>query len=147
MKLQITEIIDPGPIKISGKLIQVLYGLAGLGLFVFILGLIVAPQKVFYNFLIQYFFFICLALAGLFFIALHYLTNSTWSTVIKRIPEGMSTYILPAALGSIIIFIGAGWLYSWLAGGFHGQAAKQVYLSLPWFIVRTVLFLLLWFIF
>ena len=106
-----------------------------------------APQKVFYNFLIQYFFFICLALAGMFFIALHHLTNSTWSTVIKRVPEGMSAYILPAAMGSIIIFIGASRLYSWLAGDFHAQPAKEIYLSLPWFIVRTVLFLLIWFIF
>ena len=126
---------------------QILYGLIGIGILAFILGIILAPQKAFYNFLVQYFFFTCLGLAGIFFIALHYLTNSTWSTVIKRIPEGMASFLLPAAMGSVIIFIGASRLYSWLSGDLHVQPAKQVYLSLPWFIARIALFLLIWFIF
>lgn len=143
MREEITIAKDPGTVFVSERARQILTALTAIGITVFVLGLLVSPMRAWYNFLWQYFFFVCFGLAGVFFIALNHLANATWPIALKRIPEGMSSYLPLAALAAVVLFLGLGKLYTW-SGGYAGQPAKAAYLSNAGFIIRTIVYYSIW---
>ncbi len=71
--------------------------------------------RVWGNLLLNSYFFLLLAVAGTFVIAINYLANAGWYTTLKRIPEAMGMY-LPFALITIflVVLFGKGDLYEWV---------------------------------
>ncbi|NUM31120.1 MAG: quinol:cytochrome C oxidoreductase [Bacteroidetes bacterium] len=67
------------------------------------------------NLLINSYYFLLFGIGGLFFVALNYIANAGWATMIKRIAEAMSSYI---PIGFIILMItlifGGKELYHWI---------------------------------
>ncbi len=104
------------------------------------------------GYLTALFFFVSLALGGLFFTSIQHVTNAGWSVTIRRFSESLSTF-LPVGFVLTLIFIvfGADSVYEWL----HPEAVakdhllqhKSPYLNKPFFIIRTVLFFVLWILF
>src|SRR3972149_10930971 len=86
-------VANPGPLKLSPKVRMVLGVCILIGLATFILALNIAPRKAWSNFLVNQFYFLCLSLAGLFFVALHHATRATWAVAIRRVAEGVSVYL------------------------------------------------------
>ncbi len=100
------------------------------------------------------FYLMAIALASLFFVAFQYVANVGWSAVIKRIPMAISQYIPIAGVFMLLIFIfGHHTLYSWThpenydvnSDHFdHILAGKTGYLNMPFFIIRMVLYFVIW---
>ncbi|MDX2177374.1 MAG: hypothetical protein SF028_12990 [Candidatus Sumerlaeia bacterium] len=138
----ITEIIDPGPLRVSGALKTSMGVLAGLGVLGFFLAYSNDPREAFALLLVNYSFYLFLALGGLFFTALSYAANARWSIPMRRLTEGFAAFIPVSFLLLIGIFAGSTHLYEWAreTGYPYEGSLKAMYLSLPGFVVRGVLF-------
>ncbi|MHC5010309.1 MAG: hypothetical protein ACYTG6_05070 [Planctomycetota bacterium] len=141
----------PGP---SPRTRTILRGIAVLAAAVFVLGLFVEPTRIWPNFLVAVLLLTGLGLAGVLFLALHYVTGARWSTGIRRIPEAMTGALLPAGLLMVAILFGAVTLYPWAdegvvwgdAGG-HGDEilqARSGWMDLPFAFGRAALCFGLW---
>jgi hypothetical protein len=101
--------------------------------------------------LVDDFFFLSLALAGILFLALQYLSSAGWSTVIRRVPEAMMGFVPVAGLLMLPLYFGRQALYPWTRPEVlrHDPlvAAKSAYLNTPFFFARMVAFLSLWSLF
>ena len=93
------------------------------------------------NWLLWFLVLFTVALGALFIVALEHLVNAKWSVPIRRIPERVSTLLLPVvpigllALGAVpVLYPGA------RPEALHNKilAGKAFWLSLPFFSVRTV---------
>ena len=81
---------------LSGRLFVpgLVVGIAGIGVAAAI-GVLggdaVRLDRFFQAYLVTYMFFLAITLAGLFFVILHHVTRAGWSTVVRRLAEGIST--------------------------------------------------------
>jgi hypothetical protein len=101
----------------TGQQRRVFIGLLAVGVIAVVLGLLINPdismQRVWANFLVNTFFFLGIALLGLFFVATHTMAYGGWHILVRRIPEAMATFI-PVGVGLLAIVV-AGTLF----GGHH----------------------------
>jgi hypothetical protein len=110
------------------------------------------PTRAYAAFLIGFWYFMGMGLAGTFFTALHYLVGATWSVVVRRVAESFSSYLPVALLLLLVILLGIPHLYVWSApvvaeGGHAADLSKGGYLSTPFFMLRNVVFLAAWCLF
>jgi hypothetical protein len=131
--------------------LAVLGGAAALAGLLFSGGAGGAGPRTWATLLINDFFFLSLALAGILFIALHYLSSAGWWTVIRRVPEAMMGFLPVAGLLTLPLYFGRRALYPWTRPEIlrHDPvvAAKTAYLNTPFFFGRMLLFLALWSLF
>jgi hypothetical protein len=129
------------------------YALIAIGLITIIAGFIFSPERTYANILLNNFYFLSLGIGGAFFLALQYITQSGWSAAFKRIPESMSMFIpIGGIIMILLVIFGAGTLYPWVnpeLAGFddhemHILHHKAGYLNLPFFIIRMLVFLIVW---
>jgi hypothetical protein len=104
-----------------------------------------------------YFFFLTLALGGLFFVLLQFASRSGWSITVRRMAEFIMGGFVPR-LGKVtipmmaILFIpvlfGLHTLYEWtdpkVMASHAALTSKQAYLNLPFFLVRMVFYFGVW---
>jgi len=106
------------------------------------------PDRLFYSYLTAFTFWVSLALAGLFFTMLHYLTSARWSVVLRRISESMMIQLPWMILLFVPIIFGMHELYHWshveAVAADHLLQAKSVYLNVGFFTGRTVLYFGIW---
>ena len=131
----------------KGKIVGRMQVLAGIGAATLVAGLFLAPQRIWLNLLLVSYYLLGLALAGMAWIAIQYVSGAHWSTALRRVPEAMAGVLPLGALGIICIVILHPSLYPW-TGGVHveGDAPgfKLMWLSLPFFRIRAVVYLLGW---
>ena len=111
--------------------------------------------------LINAFYFFAIGIGALFFLALQYATETGWYASVKRIIEAVAGYlpfgmgILALVLAIITIKDGAE-IYLWmnpeyyLKSGHHYDkiiAGKHAYLNVPFFWIRTIVYMIIYFIF
>ena len=125
-----------------------LIGVAAAGGLLTALGLIVDPVHAWPNVLLAAFFALCIGLGGLLFVAFAYVTKAGWSVAFRRVPEAMAG-TLPVGVGAMALALaGMGWLYEWS----HADAVasdpllqeKSVWLNAGAFVVRSILYLVVW---
>ncbi|WP_303310568.1 quinol:cytochrome C oxidoreductase [Hymenobacter sp. BT730] len=102
-------------------------------------------------------FFVGVSTIGTFFVALQYVAYAGWSVLIKRINEAMSAWILPGAIIMLVVFfLGRHDLFHWTHEGIMDPksehydaiiAGKSGFLNTPFYIIRTVLYLGIWWFF
>jgi hypothetical protein len=95
------------------------------------------------------FFFMMLALGTLVFYAIQYASQAGWSPVLYRIMEGITAYLLPGSIIVFLIVVFAGThFYPWqdhdLVAGDKILQGKAGYLNFPFFVIRAVIYLLIW---
>ena len=102
-------------------------------------------------------FFTGIALFGVFFVALQYVSQAGWSTVVKRIPEAISGY-LPLGGGIMLLIVLAAsfdlhHIYHWMDPELHDKnsehydaviANKSAYLNIPFFLFRSFVYVFVW---
>lgn len=121
-----------------------------LGAATFLIEVRTDPTRAYAAFLIGFWYFMGLGLAGTFFTALHYIVGATWSVVVRRVAESFSSYLPIALLLLLVVLLGIPHLYVWSApaGGESAHAGADLtkggYLSAPFFTLRNVIFLVLW---
>lgn len=96
--------------QISANAKKLIFGAIGVGLIAFIVGVILDDSeqlqtRVFSNFLIDGFFFASISLGALFFLALQYATETGWSVAIKRVVEGVASYVI-VGIGILLVVFG-----------------------------------------
>lgn len=108
------------------------------------------PARLWTVLLVDGFFFLSLALAGLVFLAIQYLASAGWWTALRRVPEAFLSLVPLAALPMLLVFLGRRELYPWTRPGALEDPllkAKAAWLDEPFFLARMVLFLGLWSLF
>jgi hypothetical protein len=143
------EMKNIGPLDNNNRFDIVLAALFLIGVVAFVAGLLVDAQRAWYNYLIEFFFFLCIALGGLVFAAVQYAASASWSVTIRRIGEGLFSYLPGLAITVVILLLGVKELYSWAYTAPHDYFTytKEVYMSTLWFIVREAFFFAIWMIF
>jgi len=119
-----------------------------IGLGITVIGLLVAPGRIWPNILIAANYLTHLSLSALFLIAVLYVTKAGWGVAIRRIPEAMSVSLIWAFLLMLIVAFGAQNLYEWthkdIVNLDHLLALKSGWLNPTFFTVRIFVYFLLW---
>jgi len=101
------------------------------------------------NFWINNLYFTGIALLGVFFVAVNYAAQAGWSAGIKRIPEAFGAWLPIAGILMLGIFLIANhtifhWTHEEVVAHDPILQGKQAYLNIPFFVIRMVVFFLLW---
>jgi hypothetical protein len=88
--------------------------LAALGALVFVIGLFVAPDRVWRAYHVNWLFFASLSSAGVVFVGVQRITTARWSRAIVRFLEGYVAF-LPVAFVLLLLslFLGKSWIFPW----------------------------------
>jgi hypothetical protein len=161
--------------QISAKAKKTIFGVIGVGLLALIVGIVQNSgtdqfaTRLLSNFLIDGFFFFAIALGALFFLALQYATETGWSVAVKRVVEGVASYVV---VGIVVLFVlfalltatKGGWfgaetthghhtghIYQWMDSEIVAHdtiiANKAPFLTKPFFWVVTVIYFATYFFF
>jgi hypothetical protein len=125
--------------------------LIAIGAATVIIGLMTDRQATWANWLIVNYYFFSIAMGGAFFFVIQSISQSGWSSAFKRVSEAMMSYVPFAALFFLLIWFGVNDLYQWS----HKESValdpllqhKSVFLNVPFFFARMVLYFLLWIFF
>lgn len=109
----VTEVSNPGSFRVSPTTKTLFAVFTLVGLVAWVAGLKMAPTRAWPNFLINYFFFFALALSGAFFTALQHVSNAYWSVTVRRLAEGLMSYLPIALVLGVVLFLGRHSLYEW----------------------------------
>lgn len=111
-------------------------------------------ERTFANLLLMSYYLTCICAAGLFFLAIQYVSQAGWPTGLLRVPQALSR-VLPVASLILIGVCAAGLLthnlyHHWNAEGLSDPASpnydaliagKSSFLNVPFFLTRLVIFL------
>ena len=143
--------VQPGEFKVSPRMKTIYSVCMFIGVLVIALGLMRSTERTWHSFLTSAFFYMNLALGGLFFAAFNHVAKAGWSVSVRRIAESFTAYLPVAFVTFLIVLFGAKHLYVWLDQSIaHSDPlieAKTAYLNFPFFIVRLVVFFGLWMFF
>ncbi|MDQ1140261.1 quinol:cytochrome C oxidoreductase [Pedobacter agri] len=135
------------------SIVGIIIGVAAV-LFGFLAGDKVMHERTFANLLLMGYYFACVCMSGMFFLAVQFVAQAGWSASILRVPQALAK-TLPIASIILIVIISAG-LYThnlyhhWHAEGLTDPnspnydsliAGKSVFLNVPFFLGRMVVFL------
>jgi hypothetical protein len=105
------------------------------------------------------YFFLGISIFAVFFVALQHIAEAGWSTVIKRVPEAIMTFLPYTCFIMIFIVVTATqhmWgnhIYHWLEPGIMIEgsenydkiiAGKEAYLNPTFFLVRSLIYVVVW---
>ncbi len=151
MAADVENLKPPGPLKISSQMKTTFAVLMFLGFVAFALALVNDGARAWHGYLTAFFFFVSLALGGLFFAAMQHMTNAGWSVNVRRLAESFAAFMPYAFVGAIALLIGAPKLYSWLdpqvVATDYLVAHKAPYLNQGFLWVRTLFFFGGWLLF
>ncbi len=111
-------------------------------------GLIINPDAFFRAYLVAYLFFFGIALGSMAILMLQYITGGAWGAVIRRILESATRTLPLMAVLFVPLLLGLPRLYPWARPELvaHDELLlhKSVYLNVPFFVARAVLYFALW---
>lgn len=127
--------------------IALLVGIAGL-----VLGVIGALTgglaRFFQSYLLSFLFWLGLSLGSLAFLMIHFLTGSKWGLTVRRISEAAAGTIWLMGLLFIPLLFNLPGLYIWARPEAVQASAvlqeKSLYLNIPFFIIRSVVYFAAW---
>lgn len=128
----------------STRVMRLLQALAGIGGATLLAGLFLAPHRIWPDLLLTSYLLLGMGLAGTFFVALQYAAGAGWSVSFRRVPEAMSSVLPFGALGLFAVLLFRPTVYPWVHGLAHASAFKQFWLSLPFFLGRATVYVLIW---
>ena len=98
--------------------------------------------------LVNYAFFLTLALGALFMVVLHHLTRAGWSVVVRRLAEGLASTLPLLALLLLPVLLGMRHLYHWSVPELVAKdpvlMAKAPFLNAPFFVLRWAVYFASW---
>ncbi|MBN4049608.1 hypothetical protein JYT36_00100 [Bacteroidales bacterium AH-315-N07] len=132
--------------------------LIGIGVLSLLFGIFMYDSmRVWANLLLSGWYFTVIALSGVFFVAVQYVSQAGWSTVVKRIPEAMGSFLPIGGIVMLIITVGAylHWhhLYHWAHEGIMDPnsehydaliAGKEAFLNFGFYFVRLFTYFIIW---
>lgn len=88
-------------------------GAVAIGVIAFAIGLLQSPERAWAAYLTALVFISGISLGGLFFVAINYIVNAGWSTSIRRLSEGFTSFLPVMLIGSLVLLAGVQHLYPW----------------------------------
>jgi hypothetical protein len=106
------------------------------------------PDRLAASLLLNNYYFLGIALIGIFFVAVHAIAESGWQTSVQRIGEGMGNFVPVAGALMLLLFALGGMhhLFEWT----HTEQldaillGKVAYLNVPFFFIRFVVYFAGW---
>jgi hypothetical protein len=138
---------DGPAVELSPEHTRLLRILAGLGAVTIALGLWLAPTRAWANLLLVSYYLVGLALAGMVFIALQYVSGAGWSAALRRVPEAMGTVLPYGAAGVGLVLLLRSSLYPWVHQLHDPTGFRKAWLNFPFFIERSAIYIALWLLF
>lgn len=139
------------PYKASSNQKTVAMVLLAVGLLTFVTGLMKAPERAWAAYLLAFFYFSCLGLGGLFFVAVNHIAKAGWSVSVRRLSESLTSFIPFIFVGGLVLLAGFKYLYPWSREEVLASspliASKAAYLNTQFFVVRLLIFCGGWFLF
>jgi hypothetical protein len=122
--------------------------IGGIGLAATLAGALTDAQQFFRSYLVAYLFWFGIALGSLPILMLQYITGGAWGAVLRRVLES-ATRTLPLLLVLFVpLLFGLSSIYEWARADHVAHDAilqhKRVYLNVPFFLVRAVLYFGSW---
>lgn len=146
-----TSNLTPGKYSVSQRARAVYSILMFIGVITFVVGLFRSPERIWSSYLSSYFYFVSLALGGLFFTAIQYVAKVGWSVNVRRFAECLTTFLPWGVVGAAVLLFGANDLYIWLnheiVSNDHILHHKAAYLNWGFFVVRLIVFFAIWLFF
>jgi MFS transporter, NNP family, nitrate/nitrite transporter len=135
---------------ISDRENKTLIALVAVGALGFTGGLLFNSARLWPSFLLNSFFFLTLTLGAMVFVSIHHVSNAGWSTVLRRVPEAMMSYLPIGAAAMLLVFFGRHSIYQWshgIAGTTEAMKMKATFLNTPFFFARMAVVLAIWCVF
>jgi hypothetical protein len=137
-------------LRVAPQLTILVRGGMAAGLIAFLASMVLSPQQGWTSLLMGSYLVLCLALAGVFIIALAYAVNAEWGITLRRVPEAMASALPYGAIGLAAVFLFYPSLYPWVANGVHEAAItgfKKMWLNFPFFLARAGIYIGTWLLF
>jgi len=141
----------------SKKLKTISFVLILIGIVTGVLAFMHDGNRFWANILFSNYFFLILTLGALFWLALQYIAEAGWSAAFKKVPQSMGAYLMPAMLVMLaLVFFGLKYVYPWSNPEGHIDDyskypefkkildIKAPYLNDTFFIIRTIIYFLVW---
>jgi hypothetical protein len=142
--------VDIGRFDGGRSLLMGAGGMGLLGLLATFGGMALAPQAAMFSYLWAFAYWAGLALASVVLLQIFHATRARWMVVLRRAVETMAVTVVVFAVLFIPIALGMKHLYSWAdpspslsPEALRLLAHKKPYLNMPFFIVRSVGYVLL----
>jgi hypothetical protein len=124
------------------------FGVGLLGIGIFAGGAFQDPQRAWGNLLLASYYFVGLGLGGALLVSLFYVTGARWSDVLQRVPEAMTALLPAGAVGLVFVLLLRPTLFPWfnqaMAAGSDLSPFQKVWFDRPFFLGRTLVYVLLW---
>ncbi|MFO8029038.1 MAG: hypothetical protein R6U28_04185 [Cyclonatronaceae bacterium] len=132
----------------ENRISTVFFAAGVIGIVLSLIGLFVNTKQFFFSYLTSFTFIASLILGALFFVMLQHITRSSWSVVLRRIPETMSFQLIWLGLLFIPILLGMETLYEWTRPESIATdeliQQKRPYLNIPFFVIRNIIYFSVW---
>lgn len=121
-----------------------MFGFLFVGLVTFILGFIKNPERLWTSYLTAFFYFACLALGAMFFIAFNHAAKAGWSASIRRLAEAFTSYLPVMLVTSFVLLLGFKKLYLWDDADLRAEmgSGRWIYLNPGFVTARLIVFAL-----
>jgi hypothetical protein len=137
----------PSGYRLPAMATRLFQALALLGGGMFLAGVFLAAQQTWGNLLLVSYYLLGLGLGAAVLLALLHVTGATWAFALRRVPEALTALLPLGALGLGLVLLVRPSLYPWSrpeAGGLSLSPLQQVWLTRPFFLVRSLVYLALW---
>ncbi len=145
------EIRNPGRLDVPAGIRNLLFALTAIGLMAMVIAWAQDPKRLWTAFVHNHFYFLSLAVGGLFFAAIQWVTSAMWSAPVRRLAEAFTSFLPWVLVSTVILYFGLKDLYLWTdADKVHGDlilSGKAGYLSQNFFMIRLVVSVLIWIVF
>ena len=143
--------MTPPPYRASRRLLLGAGAAAGAGWLALLAGLFLDPARTCFAYLAAYLYVLTIALGALCLVMIAHASNARWFVVVRRVAEAAIATLPLLALLFVPLFFALGRLYPWVPPLDHlGAEAreviekKQAYLNVPFFVVRSLVYLAVW---
>ncbi len=132
------------------KTVLVFVVMIAIGLLAVVIGYFTGSggNRVAANLLLNNYYFLSIALIGLFFVTVHTVAQSGWQITAQRVGEAMSAFIPVGGALLLLFFLlgGLHTLYPWTHEEHLDEILinKQPYLNIPFFYIRLVVYIGAW---
>lgn len=145
------ELKNPGPFQTPAGIKTSFYALIAVGLATFVAAVMTNPTRAWASFLMNHFYFMSIAIGGLFFAAIQWLTGAMWSAPVRRVSESFTAYLPVALVMFVVLYFGLHELYPWThADHVKGDVVlegKAGYLNIAFFMIRNIIAFGIWILF
>ena len=131
--------------------------LMSIGIIALIFGFVTDAHGTWPALLFNTYFYLGISVFAVFFVAMQYVAEAGWSIVLKRVPEAIMAALPFFSIIMLFIVFSSimHWnhIYHWLHEGIMDPtsehydkilAGKEPYLNATFFIIRTIIYLLIW---